>query len=132
MDRSFVVLLVEDNPAHRRLTAEMLSETGISVQLFEVENGEDALHFLRGEFAGCPRPDLVLLDLSLPDMNGREVLSAMHADPALATIPVVVQTSDDDDRTVVETRDLGAHEHVTKPLTRERFLGVVEYVGQFA
>jgi CheY-like chemotaxis protein len=134
MDRAFVVLLVEDSPGDRRLTAELLSETGLTITLCEVETGEAALAYLHqeGEYAGMPRPDLVLLDLGLPGMDGREVLARIRQDEALRSIPVVVQTASDDDRTLTELLALGAHDFVTKPLAPERFLGLVEYVTEFA
>src|SRR4051794_13652742 len=115
MDRPLVVLLVEDSPTDRRIIEDTLAETQFGVQLFCVDSGEQGLAFLRGEgeYEGCPRPDLMLLDLGLPGMGGQEVLATIRADDALRTIPVVIQTADDDDRTVVTAMGLGAHEFVT-------------------
>jgi CheY-like chemotaxis protein len=134
MERPVVVLLVEDSPTDRKITADVLEEAQFAVQLFVVERGEDALAFLRleGDYADCPRPDLVLLDLGLPGIAGHEVLAEIRADARLRTIPVVVQTANDDDQTMVEILGLGAHEFVSKPLTREQFQAVVEYVTEFA
>jgi CheY-like chemotaxis protein len=135
MDRALIVLHVEDSPSDRRLTADTLSDLGLSVRLFQVDRAEDGLAFLRQEgerFTVCPRPDLILLDLGLPGMSGRDMLAEVRADPALATIPVVVQTGNDDDKTLVETLGLGAHEFVSKPITVHQLLAVVEYVTEYA
>jgi chemotaxis family two-component system response regulator Rcp1 len=134
MDRSVVVLLVEDSPADRLLTTEVLKETGLSITLCCVESGEEALAYLRGqgEHAEASRPDVVLLDLGLPQMKGQEVLAEMKNDETLRSVPVVVLTSDDDDRTLVDTLGLGAHEFATKPLDREQITAVIDYVTEFA
>lgn len=127
MDRALDVLLVEDSPSDRRLLADVLSEAQFGIRLIGVATGEEALAFLRHN-----RPDLILLDLGLPGLSGREVLAALRDDEELRRLPVVVLTGDESDEAVVETLGLGAHEHLSKPLTLEQFLGVVEYVTQFA
>ncbi|MFL5843670.1 MAG: response regulator [Solirubrobacteraceae bacterium] len=135
MDRALVILHVEDSPADRRLTADTLGEAALSIQLFQAETAEEGLAFLRQEgerYENCPRPDLVLLDLGLPGMSGRDLLATLRDDPMLSSIPVVVQTGDDDDRVLVETLGLGAHEFLTKPLTVEQLMSVIEYVTEFA
>jgi chemotaxis family two-component system response regulator Rcp1 len=134
MDASLVVLLVEDSPSDRRLTTEVLDETGLSMRVCCVETGEEALEFLRGAgaYEDAPRPDLVLLDLGLPGLSGKEVLARTKADGATANIPVVALTSNDDDRVLVEALGLGAHEFVTKPLDRDQIMEVIQYVTQFA
>ena len=134
MDRYVVVLLVEDSPADRRLTTDVLQETDLAIKLFCVESGEEALSWLRreGAHADAPRPDLVLLDLGLPGMSGQEVLEEIKRDETVRHVPVVVLTSDDDDRTLASSLGLGAHEFVAKPLDREQVMAVIEYVTQFA
>ena len=127
MDRALDVLLVEDSPSDRRLVAEVLRDARFGIRLIEVDSGEEALAFLRHN-----RPDVVLLDLGLPGISGREVLATVRGDTRLQGLPVVVLSGDESDRAVIETLGLGAHEHVSKPLTLEQFLGVVEYVTQFA
>ena len=89
--------------------------------------------FLRreGAHAKAPRPDLILLDLNLPKMDGREVLGAIKADPALRDIPVVILTSSSAERDVVESYKLQANSYVTKPLELEPFLSVVKAIEQF-
>lgn len=89
------ILLVEDDPGDVRLTREALKGNRVSNRLFVVEDGEEAMAFLRreGEYVDAPRPDMVLLDLNLPRKNGREVLEEIKGSPELRTIPVVVLTS---------------------------------------
>jgi chemotaxis family two-component system response regulator Rcp1 len=91
------------------------------------------MEFLRrqGPFAGAPRPDLVLLDLNLPNMDGREVLEAMKADPSFRTIPVVVVTSSAAEQDIVRTYALSANCYVTKPVDLQQFLHVIGSVGDF-
>ena len=92
--RPIVILMVEDNPGDVRLTVEALKEGKVRNILHTVEDGEEAIKFLRRQetYAKAPRPDLVLLDLNLPKMNGREVLAEIKADPELRRIPVVILT----------------------------------------
>jgi CheY-like chemotaxis protein len=94
-----VILLVEDNPADARLTAEGLKRAKVLNRLHVVEDGEEAIAFMRreGQWADAPRPDIVFLDLNLPKMDGREVLTIVKDDPELAHIPIVVLTSSDAD-----------------------------------
>lgn len=134
MDRSLVVLLVEDNAADRRLTTDVLAETGLTIKLVCLETGEDALAYARreGRYADAPRPHLIILDLGLPGMHGRELLTSLKADPDLRRVPVLVLTSDVDERTEVEAVGLGALEFATKPLDRARLMAVIEYVTEFA
>lgn len=134
MDRPLTVLHVEDCAGDRRLTAVTFEEAGLTAQLFQVECAEDALAFLRGEgdYAGSPRPDLILLDLGLPGMSGGQLLDEIRRDDALRSIPVVVQTGSDDDATLVRTLGQGAHDVVAKPLGPEKLSALVEYVTEFA
>ena len=89
--------------------------------------------FLRqeGEYAGRPRPDLVLLDLNLPKMDGREVLEAIKSDPDLASIPVVVLTTSETEDDVLRSYSLHANAYVTKPVDFERFIEVVRQIDDF-
>ena len=89
------ILLVEDNPADARLTQEAIRDTEFRYQLHLAEDGEEAMEFLHqeGEFSDVPRPDLILLDLNLPGMDGREVLAEIKSDEDLGSIPVVVLTT---------------------------------------
>jgi CheY-like chemotaxis protein len=115
--RSIELLLVEDNPGDVLFTEEALQETSIPVRLSVVADGEAALLFLRriGEFAGAPRPDLILLDLNLPKISGIEVLAEVKRDPSLRRIPIVVFTTSNAEDDIKKTYDLHANGFITKP-----------------
>jgi two-component system response regulator len=127
------ILLVEDNPADARLTREALRESKISNRLHAVGDGEQALRFLRreGEHADAPRPDLVLLDLNLPRMSGREVLEQVKEDPDLRRIPVVVLTTSEAEEDIVRSYDLHANAYVRKPVDFDQFTEVVRLIEDF-
>ena len=127
------ILLVEDNPADVDLTMESLELCKILHQLHVATDGVDAMEFLRGEgeHAGAPRPDLVLLDLNLPQMDGREVLAAIKGDPELRGIPVVVLTSSQAEQDVARSYDLQAAAFITKPVDLEGFGEIVQGIEGF-
>ena len=127
------ILLVEDNPGDVRLTQEALKETKLQNNLSVVLDGESALAFLRrdGEYAGAPRPDLILLDLNLPKKGGREVLAEIKADPALRRIPVAVLTMSGSEEDIVKSYDLHANCYIRKPLDIGQFMTVVQCVEDF-
>ena len=127
------ILLVEDSPGDARLTQEALREARVRNRLHVVSDGVQAMAFLRrtGKHTEAPRPDLVLLDLNLPKKSGREVLEEVKADPALATIPVVVLTTSDADEDILRTYALHANAYVTKPVELEKFLSVVNGIEHF-
>ncbi len=123
MPREYEILLVEDNPGDLRLTAETIRQSGVRHRLHGVADGEQALAFLRreGAQARAPRPDLVLLDLNLPRVYGHEVLAAIKTDPVLKSIPVIVLTSSDAERDVIQAYDQHANCYLTKPLALDAF-----------
>ncbi len=127
------ILLVEDNPGDARLTEEALREGKVHSNLNHVENGIEALAFLRqeGEYADAPRPDLVFLDLNLPRMDGREVLHEIKNDPDLKRIPVVILTSSGAEQDILSTYELHANCYITKPVDMQGFLTVVKSVEEF-
>lgn len=127
------ILLVDDNPADVRLVREALYESRLRNELHVVGDGEEALAFLRREagFADAPRPDLVLLDLNLPKKNGREVLAEMKSDKMLKDIPVVILTTSNSDRDVLESYDLCANCYVRKPVQFQAFVEVVQSIENF-
>ena len=133
MAESIEVLLVEDNPADADLTREALEASKLVLTLSVVVDGEQCLSFLRrsGTFAGAPRPDLILLDLNLPRVSGREVLAEIKNDPVLRTIPVVVLTSSAAETDVVQSYDLGANCYITKPVDLRSFMNIVASVNEF-
>jgi two-component system response regulator len=122
------VLLVEDNYGDVLLTREACEKSQMAIQLSIAEDGEEALAMLRSEgaHADCPRPDLVLLDVNLPCMDGREVLQAMNGDPDLWRIPVIVLTCSKAESEIFESYDLGANSYIVKPVNFERLQEVVD------
>ena len=127
------VLLVEDNPGDVRLVREALAEGTVPSELSVARDGVEALAFLRrGDgHADAPRPDVILLDLNLPRMDGREVLQAVKSDPSLRTIPVVVLTSSEADRDIAQAYALHANCYVPKPVDLDRFIAVIHSIQQF-
>lgn len=127
------VLLVEDDPGDVLMTREAFEDNKVQNHLHVVNNGVDALAFLRreGDYADAPTPDLVLLDLNLPRMDGREVLAAVKADPELRSIPVVVLTTSEAEEDVLRSYALHANAYVTKPVDFERFIEIVRRIDDF-
>ena len=131
--RPFEKLLVEDNPIDVKLTQEALMEAKILQNLHVVEDGAEALAFLRqeGQYADRPRPDLILLDLNLPRKDGREVLAEIKEDESLRRIPVVVLTSSQSEQDILRSYDLHVNCYVTKPVDLKQFSLVVRSIEQF-
>jgi CheY-like chemotaxis protein len=127
------VLLVEDDPGDVLITREAFADNKVQNRLHVVSNGVDALAFLRGEgeYADTPTPDLILLDLNLPRMDGREVLAAIKEDETLRSIPVVVLTTSDSEEDVARSYSLHANAYVTKPVDFDRFIAVVRQIDEF-
>jgi CheY-like chemotaxis protein len=131
--RPIDILLVEDNPADVRLTREALREARVINSLHVVEDGMEALDFLRkrARYAGSPSPDLILLDLNLPKKDGREVLAEIKQDENWRRIPVVVLTTSRAEEDIVRSYDLHANAYVTKPLDLTQFLEVIRVLEEF-
>lgn len=129
----FELLLVEDDPEDVELTRLALEPLAESVRLKVVGDGEAALAYLRrqGPYGGSPRPDLVLLDLNLPRLNGYAVLSGVRADPALRGLPVVVLTSSDREADVRKAYACGANCFVTKPASVEVLAATLACIVRF-
>jgi len=127
------VLLVEDDPGDVLMTREAFADHKLKNNLHVVDNGMDAMAFLRKEppYADAPTPDLILLDLNLPRMDGREVLAAVKSDARLGAIPVVVLTTSEAEEDVLRSYQLHANAYVTKPVDFERFLEVVRQIDEF-
>jgi CheY-like chemotaxis protein len=133
VDRMIEILLVEDDPGDVVMTREAFQDYKVRNNLHVVNDGTEAMAFLRrqGDYADRPRPDLVLLDLNLPKMDGREVLEAIKSDPELASIPVVVLTTSENEDDVLRSYSLHANAYVTKPVDFERFIEVVRQIDDF-
>jgi chemotaxis family two-component system response regulator Rcp1 len=127
------ILLVEDNPGDVRLTQEALKEAKFRNTVQVVGDGVEALAYLRqqGKYSAATRPHLVMLDLNMPRMDGREVLQAIKGDPDLRRIPVVVLTSSEAESDIARAYELHANCYVTKPVDIDHFLQVVKSIEEF-
>lgn len=127
------ILLVEDNPGDVRLTLEAFKEAKLRNILHVCADGEEALAYLRreGDHAAATRPDLILLDLNLPKVDGREVLQAIKTDPVLRPIPVVVLTTSSADEDVLRVYELAGNCYITKPVDFENFINVIRSIEDF-
>ncbi len=133
LPRPIEILLVEDSPADVLITREAFEDAKLLNALHVVEDGVQALEFLRrqGSYADAPRPDLILLDLNLPRKNGREVLAEIKADPQLKSIPVVILTTSSLDEDVLNAYDLHANCYVIKPVGFDNFFKAVQSIQDF-
>ena len=131
--RAVDILLVEDNPGDVELTREALDAAKIRSRLHVVEDGAAATDFLyrRGAFADAPQPDLILLDLNLPNKDGREVLAEIKADRELAKIPIVVLTTSQADEDIARAYQLHANCYITKPVDFNQFLHIITAIEEF-
>ncbi|MHC3438434.1 response regulator [Natrialbaceae archaeon A-gly3] len=127
------ILLVEDNPGDVRLTKEAFEHGRIENDLHVVTDGSEALEFLNqhGEYDDAPRPDLILLDLNLPRMNGDEVLDELKDDPDLRPIPVIVLTSSKAEEDIARSYELHANAYLTKPVDPDEFIDTVRAFEEF-
>ena len=133
LGRPAEMLLIEDNPADVRLTQEALKEHRVRNNLSVVADGVEAIAFLRreGPHAGAPRPDVILLDLNLPRMDGRELLKRIKDDPDLRRIPVVVLTTSQAEEDILKSYDLHANCYITKPVDLAKFMAIVKDIEGF-
>ena len=127
------VLLVEDSPGDVRLTQEAFRETNAAVELSVVPDGTEAMAFLRnqGKYAAAVRPDLILLDLNMPKMDGREVLASIKADEALKAIPVMILTTSAAEADIRKSYELRANAFLTKPVQLDAFEELVQSINDF-
>lgn len=131
--RPIEILLVEDDEGDVLLTTEALEASKVTNNMHVARNGEEALKFLRREqgYHDVRRPDIVLLDLNLPRIDGREVLAQIKSDPELRRIPIVVLTTSEAEEDILRSYDLHANAYVTKPVDFERFLEVIQSIDEF-
>jgi len=127
------VLLVEDSPGDVRLTQEAFRGASMKIILHVAPDGVEAMAFLRhqGAHAQSPRPDLILLDLNLPKMDGREVLAHIKEDPDLKSIPIVILTTSDAEADIVKSYQLHANCYLSKPVQLDSFEMLVKSVNDF-
>jgi CheY-like chemotaxis protein len=130
---SLQVLLVEDSPGDVRLTKEAFRDANMAIQLHVATDGVEAMAFLRHEGAHlhAPRPHLILLDLNLPKMDGREVLSQIKADDNLKTIPTVILTTSESEADIVKSYQLQANCYLSKPVQLDAFESLVGSINDF-
>jgi CheY-like chemotaxis protein len=132
-DMTVEVLLVEDSPGDVRLMQEVFRVANNMVRLHVAGDGVEAMNFLRqwGEYADCPRPDLILLDLNLPKMGGLEVLAKIKEDEGLRTIPTVILTISDAEADIARGYRLQANCYLRKPVQLEAFEALVRSINDF-
>jgi two-component system, chemotaxis family, response regulator Rcp1 len=131
--RNRIIFLVEDNRGDIRLIQEALKQSAKQHQVVTARDGVEALAYLRqtGEYAGAPRPDLILLDLNLPKKDGREVLAEIKADPQLKHIPVVVLTTSRNDEDIAKSYDLHVNCYIAKSRNLSQLLTIVQGIEEF-
>ena len=122
------ILLVEDDPADAEMTMRALRRNHLANRIHWVKDGEQALDCMFGEHQ---LPKLVLLDLKMPKVDGMEVLRRLKADPATQAVPVVIMTSSNEEKDVVESYKLGANSYIVKPVQFEQFLETVSKIGLY-
>lgn len=127
------VLLVEDSPGDVRLTQEAFRDANVTIKLHVATDGIEAMAFLKrkGAHADAPRPDLILLDLNLPKMDGREVLALVKEDEDLKTIPTVILTTSEAEVDIVKSYQLQANCYLSKPVQLDEFEGLVRSINDF-
>ena len=133
MSQPLNILLIEDNPGDADLVAETLEQSRLRLDIAVAVDGAQALARLLREppYEAAPRPDLILLDLNLPKLGGREVLARIKVEPELKEIPVVVLTSSDAEHDIVKSYQLGANCYVTKPVGLVAFQSIVQAIEGF-
>ena len=127
------ILLVEDSETDAELTLEALKQGKLQNTVHHVKDGEEALRYLRceGEFSDARRPDLILLDLNMPRVDGREVLRQVREDESLKVIPIVVLTTSSHDKDILESYGLSANSYIVKPVSLNSFFDVVKEISNF-
>lgn len=129
------ILLADDDPDDRLMAADALAEARVSNPLICVEDGEELLDYLfgTGSYVDHPpqRPGLILLDLNMPRVDGREALARIKQDPTLKRIPIVVLTTSEADEDIVQTYDLGVNSFITKPVSYNGLVEVMRGLGHY-
>jgi two-component system response regulator len=127
------ILLVEDNEDDVLLTREGLKRSKVAVHLQHVENGAECMAYLRkqGQYTSAPTPDVILLDLNMPVMNGYEVLEQISGDEKLKHIPVVILTTSADERDILKMYKLRCSSYIVKPVDFDQFMRVVREFSNY-
>ncbi|PCR91667.1 response regulator [Natrinema ejinorense] len=130
---AITILLIEPNPGDVRLFSESLEDANIASEIHTAADGETALDFVyqRNEHADSPRPDMILLDFQLPDVDGADILSELKAEPALRSIPVIVMTSSASEADIARSYDRHANAYVQKPIEPDEFIDLSRSFEEF-
>ncbi len=134
--RTITILLVEDDDAHAVIVKRNLSDFKLSNKIYHVKDGQDALDYLyrRNDYTdplSSPRPELILLDLRMPKVDGLEVLKTIKNDPVLVRIPVVIMTTSSADKDIAQAYDNYANSYLVKPLDLQQFMPMLESLGLY-
>lgn len=129
-EKPVIILLAEDDPGDQELTRRALNEGKIANDLHIVSDGEQALDYLyrRGKYedpSSSPRPSLILLDLNMPIIDGRQVLSEIKSDPKLSVIPVIALTTSKQETDILKSYQHGVNSYITKPVNIDEFISVI-------
>ncbi|MEM9368892.1 MAG: response regulator [Planctomycetota bacterium] len=132
-DKTIEILLVEDSEADAELTTRALQKGPLNSAIHHVTDGVEAMDYLRcqGKYGSARRPDLILLDLNMPRMNGKEVLKELSVDETLRLIPVVILTTSDYERDVLDSYGLNSNAYIVKPVDVKQFMSVVQTLQGF-
>ena len=133
MNKEIKILLVEDNEGDIILTRQALKKANVTNGLSVAKDGDEALKYLRkkDEFANAETPDLILLDINLPKVDGMEVLAEIKNDETLKIIPVVMLTTSDSEKDIIRSYHNHANCYITKPVDFKKFIGVVQMIRDF-
>jgi len=134
--KTAVVLLAEDSPAEQRLAQRALDEAQLQCDLRIVSDGKEVMDYLlrRGAYTNAqhaPRPDLILLDLNMPKLDGRQVLQQAKSNPQLETIPIVVLTTSTQEQDILQSYHLGCNSYIKKPVDVHKFIDVMRHLGLY-
>ena len=133
MTKELSIILVEDNEGDIVLTVEALKQARVHNDIIVLRNGEEALTYLykKGKYSNAALPDLILLDINLPKIDGKEVLAKIKNDPSLKTIPVVMLTTSDSEKDILESYNNHANCYITKPGAFPKFIEAVHTIKEF-
>jgi CheY-like chemotaxis protein len=134
--KPIIILLADDDPEDREMTRKALEKNRLVNEFLWVADGEELLDYLhhRGAYAPpalSPVPGLILLDLNMPKMDGREALASIKADPSLRRIPIVVMTTSQAEQDITRTYDLGSNSFISKPITLAGLIEVMKVLGEY-
>ncbi len=134
--RPAIILLAEDNPADQQITKRMLRHVKVQTELHVVEDGVELMNYLRREDKysdpqNSQRPDLILLDINMPRMDGKKALESIKKDSRLKAIPIVMLTTSNQEHDILESYDLGVNSYITKPSDNNEFIKVIKSIEDF-